>query len=229
MNIGGWQRVSLIDYPEKICAILFTQGCNFRCPYCHNPELVDPDLFHECLAEEDIFSFLKRRKGKLDAVSITGGEPTIQPDLVRFIERIKDISYLIKIDTNGSHPEVLEKLINRKLLDYIAMDVKAPLGKYRTIARSNVEPDKIQKSIEMIMDSGVGYEFRTTVVKSLLNKRDLQKIASLIKDARLYVLQKFIPSKSLHTRFSGEATYSDEDFEALKEKLKDHVQCIVVR
>ncbi len=229
MNIGGWQRFSLIDYPKKVCGILFAQGCNFRCPYCHNPELVDHSLFQECLQEEEIFSFLHKRKGKLDAVSITGGEPTIQPDLVEFIERIKDIGYLVKIDTNGSCPEVLERLINRRLLDYIAMDVKAPLEKYRNIAKTKVNPDNIKKSIETIMDSGVEYEFRTTVVKSLLKKVDLEKIASLIKGARLYVLQKFAPSKCLDKKFLIKTTYSDEDFEAMAVKLKDLVQRVIVR
>lgn len=229
MNIGGWQRFSLIDYPKKVCGILFAQGCNFRCPYCHNPELVDHSLFQECLREEEIFSFLQKRKGKLDAVSITGGEPTIQSDLVEFIERIKDIGYLVKIDTNGSCPEVLERLINRRLLDYIAMDVKAPLEKYRNIAKTRVNPDNIKKSIETIMDSGVEYEFRTTVVKSLLKKEDLKKIASIIQGARLYVLQKFAPSKCLDKRFLIKTTYSDEDFEAVTVKLKDLVQRVIVR
>jgi len=229
MNIGGLQKISLIDYPGKICAILFTQGCNFRCPYCHNPELVDPDLFEKCIPEEDFFSFLEKRRGKLDAVSITGGEPTIQPDLVEFVERVKGMGYLVKIDTNGSRPEVLEKLIDRGLVDYIAMDVKAPLKRYREITKSNVKPDRIKQSIKVIMDSGVEYEFRTTVVKSLLNKNDLQKITNLIKDARLYVLQKFVPSKALDEKFLSETPYSDEDLEAMKEKLKNYVQCVVAR
>ena len=229
MKIGGLQKISLIDYPGKICAILFTQGCNFRCPYCHNPELVDPDLFEECIPEEDFFSFLEKRKGKLDAVSITGGEPTIQPDLVKFVERVKGMSYLVKIDTNGSRPEVLEKLIDRKLVDYIAMDVKAPFKRYREITGSDVKPDRIKQSIKVIMDSGIEYEFRTTVVKSLLNKNDLQKIGRLIKDARLYVLQKFVPSKSLDEKYLGETTYSDEDLEAMKKTLKNYAGHVTVR
>jgi len=221
--------VSLIDFPEKICSILFTQGCNFRCPYCHNPELVEAALFQECISKDEIFAFLEKRQGKIDAVSITGGEPTIQPDLVEFIQPIRKIGYLIKIDTNGSRPDVLEKLINQRLLDYIAMDVKAPLEKYRKIAKSKVNPDKIKQSIDMIIASDIAYEFRTTVVKSLVTMSDLQKIASLIKDARLYVLQKFVASKCLEKKFLCETTYSDEDFEVLKKKLKDEVQCVVVR
>jgi pyruvate formate lyase activating enzyme len=229
MNIGGLQKVSLIDYPEKICAVLFVQGCNFRCPFCHNPELVDPALYHDCIPEEEIFSFLEKRKGILDAVSISGGEPTTHPGLFDFIERVKGMGYLVKIDTNGSLPEVLEKLIDRGLLDYIAMDVKAPLMRYREITGSDIKPARIKQSIKMIMDSGIEYEFRTTVVKSLLNKNDLRKIAVTIKDAKRYVLQKFVPSKSLDEKFLSEATYSDEDLEDMKEKLKKYVGHVTVR
>ncbi len=229
MDIGGLQKVSLIDYPAKICAVLFVQGCNFRCPFCHNPELVDPALYHDCIPEEEIFSFLEKRKGILDAVSISGGEPTTQPDLFDFIERVKGMGYLVKIDTNGSHPEMLEKLIDRGLLDYIAMDVKAPLMRYREITGSDIKPARIKQSIKMIMDSGIEYEFRTTVVKSLLNKNDLRKIAGTIKDARRYVLQKFVPSKSLDEKLLSKSTYSDEDFEAMKEYVKKYVGHVTVR
>ncbi|HEX7535071.1 MAG TPA: anaerobic ribonucleoside-triphosphate reductase activating protein, partial [Syntrophales bacterium] len=144
----------MIEYPGKIGAIAFTQGCNFRCPYCHNPELVDPDLYRECLSEEGVLSFLEKRKGKLDALTITGGEPTIQIDLLDFIKGVRNIGYLIKLDTNGSCPEVLERLISGRLVDYIAMDIKGPLHKYRTVTRSMIDEDKIRQSIEIIMKSG---------------------------------------------------------------------------
>jgi pyruvate formate lyase activating enzyme len=229
MKLGGWQRVSLIDYPERLCAVLFTQGCNFRCPYCHNPELVDPGLFRETLSEEDVISFLQIRKGKLDAVCITGGEPTLQSDLVEYLERIKDIPYLIKVDTNGSHPEVLERLVGKGLVDYIAMDVKAPLEQYGRVSRTRINTDKIKASIRVIMDSGVAHEFRTTVVKSILNNGDLVKIGTLIKGAQRYVLQRFVSTKTLDVRFLNESAYTDEDFEALKEKLKHCVEHVVVR
>ena len=218
-----------MDYPEKLSAVLFTQGCNFRCPYCHNPELVDPHLFQQPLPQEDVSVFLRARKGKLDAVCITGGEPTTQPDLVEYIEGIKDLAYLIKVDTNGSSPEVLERLVEKGLVDYIAMDVKAPLAKYGKICKSRVNTEKIKESIKVVMGSGVEYEFRTTVVKSILKKSDLEKIGALIKGSQLYVLQKFVPSKPLDTKLLGDATYSDKDFEAVTEKLKDYVQHVVVR
>jgi len=166
------QKFSLIDYPGKICAVIFTQGCNFRCPYCHNPELVNPRFYGECILEEELFQFLEKRQEKLDAIVITGGEPTIQADLTELIDKIKTMNFLVKIDTNGSHPQVLEKLIKEKHIDYIAMDVKAPLERYEEITASRINPFDIEKSMGLIMKSGIDYEFRTTVVKSLLNEKD---------------------------------------------------------
>jgi len=229
MKIGGLQKFSLIDYPEKICAIIFTQGCNFRCPYCHNPELADPDLYEKCIPEKEIFAFLEKRKGKLDAVSITGGEPTLQPDLIDFIKMIKAMGYLVKIDTNGSHPETLKKLIEDKLIDYVAMDVKAPLEKYRKITRSKTNPDLIKQSIALIKKSNITREFRTTVVKSQLDENDLITIGKLVKNAELYVLQKFVPSKTMDPKFMNKKTYSDEEFDKLKKKIEKNVRSVVVR
>jgi len=229
MKIGGLQKFSLIDYPGEICAIVFTQGCNFRCPYCHNPELADPDLYEECIPEEEIFAFLKKRKGKLDAVSITGGEPTLQPDLIDFIKKIKTMGYLVKIDTNGSHPETLKTLIEDKLIDYVAMDVKAPLEKYQKITMSKTNPDLIKQSIKLIKKSRVPYEFRTTIVKSQLNEKDLLSISELVKNTRLYILQKFIPTKTVNPKFMDEKTYSDEEFDQFKKKIEKYVRSVIVR
>jgi len=228
MRIGGFQKFSLIDYPGKICAIVFTQGCNFRCPYCHNPELVKPSLFGKTIPEEEIFSFLEKRKGKLDAVEITGGEPTLQKDLVDFIRRIKEMGYLVKLDTNGSNPEILLEIINHGLVDYIAMDIKAPLEKYKEVIHSVINPEKIKRSIRTIMSSNIKYEFRTTVVKSQLSKEDIINIGKLIEGAELYILQKFIPSKTLDPNFLNEKTYSDGEFKELKKELEKLVcKCLV--
>ena len=229
MKIGGLQRFSLIDYPGKICAIVFTQGCNFRCPYCHNPELANPEYYEPLIPEEEIFSFLERRKGKLDAVSITGGEPTEQSDLVEFISRVKTMDYLVKIDTNGSHPEILESLIEKHFIDYIAMDVKAPPDKYRKISRSKIDSAVIKESIKLIRNSQVPYEFRTTVVKSQLDENDIVNIAKLIKGADCYVLQKFVPSKVMDPRFLKKDTYSDEEFARIKKKIVKYVQSVIIR
>ncbi|MGZ3577650.1 MAG: anaerobic ribonucleoside-triphosphate reductase activating protein [Syntrophales bacterium] len=229
MLIGGLQKVSLIEYPGKIGAIAFTQGCNFRCPYCHNPELVDPDLYRECLSEEGVLSFLQKRKGKLDALTITGGEPTIQVDLLDFIKCVKNIGYLIKLDTNGSCPEVLERLIGGRLVDYIAMDIKGPLHKYRTVTRSKIDEDKIRQSIEIIMKSGMPYEFRTTVPKRLLDVDDLLEMGMLLKNAGCYILQQFIPTRTLDRQFMKCEAYSQEEMESFRDKLKKDVPVVRLR
>ena len=229
MKIGGLQKVSLIEYPGKISAVIFAQGCNFRCPYCHNPELVDPDLYGESLVEEGIFSFLEKRRGKLEAVTVTGGEPTLQPDLPVFLRLLKEMGYLVKLDSNGSHPDILEKLVRDKLVDYIAMDVKAPLGKYEKIAGTKVDCDKIKRSIDMILVSGIDHEFRTTALRSLLEEKDLLAIGRLVKNARQYTIQKFVPSKTLNPSFLKETTYSDEELSVIKKKLEKNIQAVVVK
>ncbi len=229
MQIGGLQKVSLIEYPGKICAIAFTQGCNFRCPYCHNPELVDPDLYKECLSEECVLSFLEKRKGKLDALTITGGEPTIHHDLIDFIKRVRNIGYLIKLDTNGSCPEVLEELISGRLVDYLAMDMKGPFHKYKTVTRSKIDEGKIRQSMEIIMKSGIPYEFRTTVPKKLLHEEDLLEMGELLRNASCYILQQFIPTRTLDKEFLKCEAYSQEEMEYFRDKLMKDVPVVRLR
>ena len=229
MKIGGLQKVSLRDYPGKISAIVFTRGCNFRCPYCHNPELVDPGLYQKCLPEEEFFSYLEIRKGKLEAVTITGGEPTIQNDLIPFIMRVKAMGRLIKIDTNGSKPEVLKELIRRNLVDYLAMDIKAPLEKYAAIARTPVNGIAIRQSIMLIMNSGIDYEFRTTVVKSQIKEAYLLAIGRLIKNASLYSLQRYVPAKPLDKNFLTETTLSQGEFGNVKKILEKNIRKVIIR
>jgi len=219
MKIGGLQKFSLIDYPDKVACVVFTQGCNFRCPYCHNPELVKPEMFLESLNEEEFFDFLKERKGKLDAVVITGGEPTLQYDLIEFIKKIRDLGFLIKLDTNGSNPGMLKEIIDQKLVNYVAMDIKAPLDKYESIAGTKTDIKKIKQSIELIKNSGIDYEFRTTVVKNMLSPEDLEQIGKEIKGAEKYFLQKFIPSKAVDEKMLNETTYTDEEFKELEKQL----------
>ncbi len=247
MRIGGFQKCSLIDYPGKICAIVFTLGCNFRCSYCHNPELVYPELFNKPIPEEEIFSFLTRRRGKLDAVTITGGEPTLQADLLDFILKIKKLGFLVKLDTNGSNPEIMENVISSKSVDYIAMDVKAPLEKYQEITDFTIEPERIKKTIELIMNSNIDYEFRTTIVKSELDENDISKIGELIKGAKLCVLQKYVSpgkntperrggtrphltSKLVHSgQPQGSFLYSDEEFRKFQGIMAKCVQKCTIR
>ena len=229
MLIGGFQKSSLVDYPGKVCAIIFTQGCNYRCPYCHNPELVKPELFEKPIPEEEIFSFLKSRKGKLDAVEITGGEPTLQKDLLEFIKKIKDMGFLMKLDSNGTNPEIVKKAIKEKMVDYLAMDIKAPLEKYSKIVRVDVDTEKIKRSIHMIMESGIDYEFRTTLVKSLLSEDDIIGIGKEINGAENYFLQRFVPSKTLDPNFMEKESFSDEVLENLKKKLEEYVKNCGIR
>lgn len=224
------QRFSLIDYPGKVSAIIFTQGCNFRCPYCYNPELVDPKLFKEPIPEEKIFSFLEARKGKLDGVVVTGGEPTIQEDLTRFVEKVKEMGYLVKLDTNGSNPDVLEELLDNKLVDYIAMDVKAPPQKYGLLTQVNTPMKRIERSVSLIMSSNIGYEFRTTVIKTLLTEKDVIEIAKFLSGAKLFVIQKFVQTeKILDKKVFEMEMYDKETLQKLRKEAEKHVQKCLVR
>jgi pyruvate formate lyase activating enzyme len=229
MKIGGLQKVSLIDYPGLICAIVFLQGCNFRCSYCHNPELVEPRLYQPCIEENEIMEFLGTRRGKLDAVTITGGEPTIQNDLIPFIKQIKKMGFEIKLDTNGSQPQVIKALLDERLLDFIALDVKGPLEKYKNIICAPVEDEKIKESIRNILKSKISYEFRTTIVKSQLSEKDIMKIGALISGARKYVLQKFVPVKTLNKKFLQEKNYSGDELEKIKKRLEKEIPSVIVR
>lgn len=220
MIIGGLQKTSLLDFPEKIAAIVFTVGCNFRCGYCHNPELINGEA-----KIEDVFEFLKTRQGKLDGVVITGGEPCLQKDLPEFIKQVKELGFAVKLDTNGSFPEMLEKVLPD--LDYVAMDIKAPLEKYSQIVNVDVDTSKILKSIEILKNGGVDYEFRTTVVKSQLSFEDFEKIGQLIQGAPRYYLQKFVASKILDKSLENEKTYSTEEFERIIDILKPYVKAEV--
>ncbi len=227
MLIGGLQRCSLIDYPGEICSIVFTYGCNFRCPYCHNPELVtgSPPL----LDLTELFGFLHNRTRKLTAVSITGGEPTLHKDLPELIKRIKEMGFKVKLDTNGTNPRMLETLIIEGLLDYIAMDVKAPFSKYQMVSGKQLDLSAIRDSISIIKNSRIGYEFRTTLVKELLNPDDIEEIAEEIAPAKIYALQRFIPSKTLDKSLMNAHSFSEQEIESLKEKLKEMFDRVVIR
>lgn len=221
MRIGGFQKFSLIDFPGKLSAIVFTQGCNFRCPYCHNPELVESSKFLDPIPEEEIFTFLETRKGKLDAVSITGGEPTLQPDLEEFVRKVKAMGFLVKLDTNGTNPKLVKKLIDAKLVDYLAMDIKAPLNRYADVTRVNIDVEAIAESIELIKSSGVEYEFRSTLVKGLLSYVEVVNMAKLLGQAKRYFLQKFVATKTLDSSYMTATAFSDDKLQHLKESF-DH-------
>lgn len=232
MILGGVQKNSFIDYPGKISCVLFFAGCNFKCPYCHNPELVTTTQ-NRCTSknENQVFDFLKKRKGLLDAVVISGGEPTLQKDLVTICDRLKKIGYLVKIDTNGSRPYVIQKLIHNQLIDYIAMDIKTDPLNYFQVAGFEIDPDIIIKSIQIIMDSGIDYEFRTTCIKPLINEQVIEKISRLIQGSPLYALQKFIDHKVLQPEFfrNNTAQFSFEEMIHLKSIAKSQVKSCIIR
>ena len=205
MKIGGLLKFSLIDYPGKISAVIFTQGCNFFCPYCHNPELVVPERFCKPIPEETVLDFLAKRVGQIEGVVITGGEPTVQKDLIAFLQKVKAMGYPIKLDTNGSNPDVLEKIFEFHLVDYIAMDVKASLEKYVKLTSLKGCPELISRSISTILGSQVAHEFRTTLARPIVPEEDLPKIVSLVHGAHKYRLQRFIPRDNiLDTELSQE-------------------------
>lgn len=226
--IGGIQKTTLVDFPGKVAAIVFTQGCNFRCGYCHNPELLDFKIEPLC-SEKEFFEFLKTRHGKLDGVVITGGEPTLQSGLYDFIKKIKALGFLVKLDTNGTNPEILKCLLSEKLIDYVAMDIKAPIDKYSDIIGVDIKKENILKSIGIIINSDIDYEFRTTVIKSQLSYNDFDKIGVMIKGARLYYLQKFIPSKIYNQNLASEVSYSNTEFDKICENLNKYINVVVYR
>lgn len=216
MKIGGLMKTTLLDYPGKVACTVFTVGCNMKCPFCHNSELIEgsSSLIHE----EEVVSFLKKRVGILDGVCISGGEPTLQRDLKEFIQKIKELGYLVKLDTNGTNPELLMELVDEKLVDYVAMDIKNSPTKYLTTAgNKNLDFEKIKESIHFLMNNKVEYEFRTTVVEELHSVDDFKEIGELICGAKAYYLQQFVDSENVLE--GGFHAYS-------KDKMEDLLACV---
>lgn len=235
MQFGGMQKNSFIDYPEKISCVLFCQGCNFHCPYCHNPELVPMQKKGEQsgISEKEVLDFLQSRRKMLDGVVISGGEPCLQTDLPDFCKKIKEMGYPLKVDSNGSRPEVLRSLLEKGLADYIAMDIKSDLRHYAPLIRKNTGEsfsEKIRSSIRLIMESGLPYEFRSTCIRPLLSEKILMNICELIRGAELYALQQFQPDKVLHPEFfeGKDYIFSAAELEKFRETAEKNVrQCIV--
>jgi pyruvate formate lyase activating enzyme len=232
MPIGGLQKNSLIDYPGKISSVIFLSGCNFDCPYCHNPQLARGHLSLPAeLNAPEICRFLKHRRGFLDGVVISGGEPTLDDHLVDFCLRIKQLGYPIKLDTNGSRPRILKQLIAEGLIDYIAMDLKTDPILYGAYIKPHCSPDPILSSIRLIMQSGIEYEFRTTCVKPIITPQTIENITDLIQGARLYVLQRFKHHQVLHPEFfrNNDYAYSDEELMQLKGIAEQSVANCIIR
>ncbi len=224
IKIGGVQKFSLLDYPDKISAIIFTSGCNFRCGYCHNPELF---FSNSEWNEEKVLEFLKTRQGKLDGVVITGGEPTIHKDLPEFIKKIKALDFLVKLDTNGTNPEMLEDLVQSNLIDYVAMDIKAPLSKYKMI--TCVEPIGVNESIKFLLKGKIPYEFRTTALSSQLLIKDFEEMGKLISGADKYFIQKFVPSKILDNNLLADKGYTESEIKCIMNILKLYIKSVGIR
>lgn len=234
MIIGGLQKLTLIDYPGKIAATVFLAGCNFSCPWCHNPELVLPKKIKKAkkISKKYFFDFLKKRKGLLDAVVICGGEPTINKELPDFIKRIKKMGYLVKLDTNGSDPKMLKNLIKKKLIDYVAMDIKAPLitkslklktKNYDEATGVKINLNKIKESIKIIKNSGIDYEFRTTMVPKLLQLKDIAEIAKQLKGDKIYYLQQFKPEKTIDSKFRKTKLFSQKQLKVIQKECEKYL------
>ena len=232
MNIGGLLKNSTIDYPGKLSCGIFLSGCNFDCPYCHNPDLVKGCSGRS--AEFDpgnVYRFIENRKGFLDGVVISGGEPTLQEDLFDLCRHIKNMGFPVKLDTNGSRPRVIKRLVDEGLVDYIAMDLKTDPTWYATYIKANCNETAILASIEIIMESAVAYEFRTTCVKPIVTTTVIENISRLIKGARVYALQRFHKSRMLHPDFFKEINYeySDDELIQLKAVAEPWVKKCIVR
>lgn len=233
MHIGGLQKNSLIDFPGTVACVVFTTGCNFSCPYCHNPDLASGPVTGSGSQDvQDIFTFLTSRKGLVDGVVITGGEPCLQPDLMDFIRKIKDMGFAVKLDSNGSRPRVLADLLSRSLVDYLAMDIKTAPTLYPDIINSSLRVDAIQESVDLIMATAPAYEFRTTCVRPFITKEIMETICMQIRGAQKYVLQNCSRHvKMLDPQFAQQADrfFSDLEIQELKAIARKAVKTVLIR
>ena len=232
MHFGGLQKTSLIDYPDKISCVLFLCGCNFDCPFCHNPQLARGGTVDPLAPDPDrLYRFLDNRRSFLEGVVISGGEPTLQPDLPSLCTKLKQLGYPVKLDTNGSRPRVIQNLINDGLVDYIAMDIKTDPLHYGPLMQEECAPDCILESIRVIMKSASAYEFRTTCVKPLVSAGAIEEICRLIRGADLYVLQHFRNDNVLHPEFFCDMNpaFTEDELEQLQSIAAPCVKKCVIR
>jgi len=231
MQIGGLQKITLIDYPGRIAATVFLIGCDFKCPWCYSSELVLPEKIKKQprISQKEFFKFLKERKELLEGATICGGEPSINKDLPQFCKKIKKAGYLVKLDTNGSNPKMLKKMIDEKLVDYVAMDIKAPKEKYKKILGKKVKIEDIEKSVKILKEGKVDYEFRTTVVPTILTKEDILEIAKWIRGAKKYFLQNFKPEKTIDPKFEKIKPYPQEYLLEIQKAISPFFEVCQVR
>lgn len=230
MKISGIQKLTLLDYPGTVACTLFTAGCNFRCPFCHNAMLVLPEQVEDAsLSEDEVLSFLKKRQGVLDGVAITGGEPLLHRELPELLGKIKALGYKIKLDTNGSNPELLRGIIENRLVDRVAMDIKnAPKAYGTTVGVAGLDIAPIERSKDMLLSGDIDYEFRTTVVKGIHTEDSLIGAAKWIEGAKEYYLQQFKDSGSLILP-EGLAAYDEKEMHALADAVREYVPAVQVR
>lgn len=233
MKLSAIQRFTMLDYPGRVACIAFTPGCNMRCGFCHNPEFVLPAKIQELQAdfieEQVFFNFLDKRRGLLEGVVVSGGEPTIWRDLPEFLRRIKEKGFLTKLDTNGNHPEMLRVLLDQGLVDYVAMDVKTSLAEYPKLVGGTVKPENIEESIRLLKASGIPYEFRTTLIKEIHNEKVLKDMEEMLSGAKRYYLQTFRPGHTLDSLFATYHSFSNEEMRGLVERFSVVVKKVGIR
>lgn len=219
MNIAGFLKTTFIDFPDKVASMIFTQGCNLSCGYCHNFELI-PFTNESSISEDEVLEHLEKRRNIIEGLVISGGEPTVQFDLPQFMKKVKELGLLIKLDTNGARPEIIQRLIEENLVDYIAMDVKATKDKYSSVTcKTNQEFEKMRESIDIIMNSSVDYEFRTTIIREYHSIDDIREMCEMINGAKNYYLQQYREEDSKQSR-NFMSPYSKDELEDIKNTLK---------
>ncbi len=229
-RILGLQKTCMVDFPPYLSCTVFISGCNFRCGFCHNADLVNDSKDLQEISEEEIFEFLEKRKNVLDGVCITGGEPTLYSNLKGFIKKIKEIGYKVKLDTNGTDPKLLKELIDGKLLDFIAMDIKSSKEKYNLSSGVKVDMDKLQESIDLIRNSGLDYEFRSTIHPKIIDSEDIVKIGEWLKGSKKYSLQQFVVlEKTLDQEFMSSPHYDVKELEEFKKLLEPYFDSVELR
>ena len=227
MKICGLNKTTLLDYPGCVAATVFAGGCNFRCPFCHNGDLVLHSAKMKEYSEEEVLNFLNKRKNVLEGVCVTGGEPTLYSDLPEFIAKIKAMGYKVKLDTNGSNPKMLKRLVEGKLVDYVAMDIKAPVSEYNKVCGVQVDTESVQQSVAYLKQGEVPYEFRTTVVKELHTKQDILEIGKWILGAENYYLQSY--RETDENICKGFSAMEKEELFELEVELKKSIKNVKVR
>lgn len=229
MQIKGFQKTSMVDYPGKICSVIFLPNCNFRCSYCHNPEIVLNDPSIEDVSEDEVLDYLKVKKQWVDGVCITGGEPCLHKDLDKFIAKVKKEGFLVKLDTNGTNPKMIKELLDKKLLDFISMDIKSNIENYENIAKVKVDLDSIKKSVDIIKNSNVDYEFRTTILPEMHTREDLKKIGEWLKGIKLFSIQNFRPGKCLNPLFNEKLSFKKEELDDFKLMLEPYFDKVEIK